>query len=72
METLVMISDPYADPDGPFVDGRISPMLTIARMAPPAQQEGYVSMVVDVLKLDGVNPGFVVRVVQAMRRQFRE
>ena len=45
-------------------------MLRIARMAPPAQQEAYVSMMVDVLRLDGVAPGVVVRVVRAMRRQF--
>jgi hypothetical protein len=59
-----MHDDP--DPRGPFVDGRISPMLRIARMAPP---EACV-MMVDVLRLDGVAPGVVVRVVRAMRRQF--
>jgi hypothetical protein len=67
-----VVTGPYDDPRGVFTDGRISPMLVIARMAPLEQREAYISMVVDCLMMDGVAPGVVVRVVRAMRRQFAE
>jgi hypothetical protein len=58
------------DPRGPFTDGRVSPLLTVMRMAPREHQEAQVSMMTDVMLMDGVAPGVVVRVIAAMRRQF--